>query len=317
MSRWVAAWNRFWFAASDPHPIAAFRIMLGAYLVIYLGAFAPHAVAVFSDVGVYVPYGLVGAAPSSLVAVGLFSATLVLAMLLTVGYRTRLVAPLLLLGFLYHYFLSFAVKDSSYDRLIIVYLVVLCCVDAGRAWSLDAKSGRATGDTVPVWAEHILRFQTVALYFGAGLWKFVHPAWRSGTLLEETMQGMWSTPVGFWLAQQGFTRPFWMMASWSVIGLELAAGFLLFHQRTRALAVVLLALFHIANTAVLFIPEFLVCLVPLVLFVRPAEIRRSVRWLRVALRIREGRLVGRRRISVYGMLRVAGHANRDQTAKGW
>ena len=143
MSRWVAAWNRFWFAASDPHPIAAFRIMLGAYLVIYLGAFAPHAVAVFSDVGVYVPYGLVGAAPSSLVAIGLFSATLVLAMLLTIGYRTRLVAPLLLLGFLYHYFLSFAVKDSSYDRLIIVYIVVLCCVDAGRAWSLDAKSGRA------------------------------------------------------------------------------------------------------------------------------------------------------------------------------
>lgn len=276
MSRFTAAWDRWWFADADPRPIAAFRVLVGVYLLVYLGVMIPHVPSLFSSGGVYVPYAFGDYAPPPVVAILIFAGTYGLALALTVGYRTRIVAPLLLSGMLYHYFLALAVKHSAYDRLLLVYLTVLCFAEAGRVWSLDARGRRGPACPVPVWAERVLRFQMIALYFGAGLWKLIHPAWRSGAFLQLEMQGLWATPVGFWLASHELGPLFWAVASWAIIGFELFVGGFLLQPKTRGPAVLLLVLFHLANVVILFVPEFLLCLAGLVLFVPPERLCRFV-----------------------------------------
>ena len=274
MKRLADRWNDFWFAVADPHPICAFRILVGCYLVVYLGVLIPHVPSLFSNEGVYAPYVVLDYAPPPLVAVLVFALTYALTLAFTVGYRTRIVTPLLLTGFLYHYFLQLAVKHSSYDRLIIIYLVVLCFVDAGRVWSLDARAGRTSAEPFTLWAERILRFQSIALYFGAGLWKVFNPFWQSGKILQTSLLGLWSTPIGFWLARQELPDQLWTAAAWTVICFELVLGVFLFIRGTRPAAVVAAALFHLTNTIILYVPEFLVCLAPLVLFI-PADTLRA------------------------------------------
>ena len=280
MSRLGMAWDRWWFADTDPHPIAAFRVLVGVYLLLYLGVMIPHVPSVFSSDGVYVPYAFGDYAPSPLVASVVFAVTYALAGALMIGYRTRVVAPLLLAGVLYHYFLALAVKHSAYDRLLIVFLVVLCFAEADRVWSLHARNLRGPAKPVPVWAERVVRFQMVALYFGAGLWKLIHPAWRSGAFLEMEMQGLWATPIGFWLAGQELGPLFWVIASWGIIGFELFVGGFLLQPQTRGVAVLLLAVFHVANVVILFVPEFLLCLAGLVLFVPAGTLRGWVAQIR-------------------------------------
>jgi hypothetical protein len=272
MRRRLEQLGRFWFGPTDPRPIAAFRILLGVYLFVYLGQMAPHVSALFSNAGVYAPYMVPDYAPSPTVAALLMGATLALAAAFTAGFRTRVVTPLLLLGFLYHYFIQLAVKHSSFERLVVIYLMVLCLVDSGRVWSLDARASRSSGQPIEVWAERVIRFQTIMLYFGAGLWKAFNPRWHSGELLFTTLQGLWATPVGFWLAGLDLGEGAWRAATWVVICGEMSIGIALAFRRTWMLGVVAAVLFHLANTFILFIPEFLVCLAPLVLFVRPERL---------------------------------------------
>ena len=187
MTRVLYAWNRALYAPSSGHRLAAVRILLGLYLLGYFGALLPHVTLLFSNQGVYVPYWLPDYAPSPQVAKGIFGITLLASLALTLGWRTAFAAPLLLLSFLYHYFLQIGVTQSSFDRLIAIYLLILCFTDSGQVWGLDA---RRRGVAQTVWGERLLAAQTLLLYAGSGLWKLTNPAWHTGTLLYSNMQGI-------------------------------------------------------------------------------------------------------------------------------
>jgi hypothetical protein len=284
VSALVASWNRFFHAPSAGVRIAAVRILLGLYLLVYLGAMAPHVPLMFSNEGVYVPYLLPDYAPAPAVAWLMFSAMIAATLALTIGYRTTASAALLLVLFLYHYFLQLAVKHSSFDRLIVIYLGVVCLADAGRVLGCDA---RRIGPRPTRWGERVLQIQTVLLYLGAGLWKVFNPAWHGAVLLRSNLQGMFATPLAFALARQDLTPRTWSLLSLSVIALELAIGVLLMVPRLRAVGLVLGVGFHLANCFVLVIPEFLVALAVYPAFMREqtleriaAGARRITRWAR-------------------------------------
>jgi hypothetical protein len=267
----ATAGSRFFFAPAGGQRIAAFRILFALYLLGYLGAMAPHVELLFSQQGVYTPYLVPDYAPSPAVAWLLFLAMPGCALLLLVGYRSELAARVLLALFLYHYFLELAVKESSFERLIAIDLLVLCFADSGRVWGFDA---RRAGGTPLVWAERVLMAQTVFLYSGSGLWKLLNPAWHSGALLRSTLQSMWATSLGFALVRAGSSERSWTLFSWSIIALELALGVLLCVRRTRPLGLVLGTAFHLANCFVLVVPEFLVALTPYPVFVQPSTLER-------------------------------------------
>jgi hypothetical protein len=252
------------------------------YLLAYFGGMAPHVPLLFSAEGVYVPYLVPDYAPPPVVAWLLFGAMLVATIALTVGYRTAISASLVLLLFLHHYFLQLAVKQSSFDRLIAIDLVVLCLADAGRVLGLDAAR---PGPPPTRWGERVLQIQTVLLYLGAGMWKLFNPAWHGGVLLRSNLQGMFATPLAFALVQQGFSSRTWAMFSIAIIALELAIGVLLTIPRLRPLALVLGIGFHAVNCVVLVIPEFLVVLAAYPVFVSDARLERVVAWARRVMRL--------------------------------
>ena len=274
MSAPLERWNGWLYAPSCGLRIALVRVLLGAYLLVYFGAFTGHVELLFSDQGVYTPYALPDYAPPPALAWTIYLAAMLCCALLLIGYRTRVVAPLLLLLFGYHYFLQIAVKESSFDRLIAIDLLVLCCADSGRALGLDA---RRPGPEPTVWPERMLQLQTVLLYFGPGLWKLLTPAWHDGMLLFSNLQGMWATPLAFRIARAGFSATTWAAFSWSIIAFELLLGPLLLLRRTRPYALLLGALFHALNCVVLVVPEFLISLVAYPVFIAPETL---ARWLR-------------------------------------
>ncbi len=260
----ATAWNRLWFAPASPYPIAAFRILLGGYLCVYFGALAPHVPVLFSNEGVYAPYFVPDYAPSVPIAWLLFGAVWTCCLLLMIGWRASLTLPCLLALFFHHYFLFLGAKHSSFDRLIVIFLLALWC---GRCDSVWAVSADAEPKPASVFTARLVRFQIIMLYLGAGLWKAWNPAWRTGELLLSTMQGVWATPLAFFLVRQWPTMQAWQIASYLVFGGEVVLAFLLFFRRTRLLGITLGTLFHLGNTFILYIPEFLLCLAPYVFFI--------------------------------------------------
>lgn len=261
----ATSWSRFWFSPCAAEPAAAFRVLLGLYLVVYLGRLLPHVTVLFSDQGVYVPYLVPDYAPPPLLAHVLFLAMLAACAALTLGYRQGLACALTLGLFLYHYFLQLAVKQSSFERLIVIYLVVLGLSGSSGTWTIGSTSG--TKRTTPtVWTRRVLLLQTSMLYLGSGLWKALNPNWHTGALLQATLQGIWATPIAFAIVRLDLSDAAWTAISQGVIGLELLLGLAFLWPRTRTAAVFAGTAFHLANSFVLMIPEFLVCLAPYPLF---------------------------------------------------
>jgi hypothetical protein len=265
-----ARWEGFWFPPRAPHRMAGFRILLGLYLLGYFAALAPHVALLFSSHGVYVPFLVPDYAPAPAVAGILFAVTLSLALAVTLGFRTHVTVPLLLVAFLHHYLLGIAVSYAAYDRLIVVYLVVLTFAEGGRVWALNpvwaltpvqALTPAAASAPHPAcgWGERVLTLQAFMLYFGSGLWKLVNPAWHDGRLLESVHQGMWATPVAFWISRLDLGTSHWTLFAWMTIALELAVGLGFLFRRSQGWAMLGAASFHLANSVILFIPEFLVC----------------------------------------------------------
>jgi hypothetical protein len=267
-------WNALWFSPVSAYPIAAFRILLGLFLLIYFGTLAPHVTTLFSSEGVYAPYFVPDYAPAPVVACLLFAALWLAALGLLLGVRASVTIPCLLLLYFYHYFLALAVKHSSFERLIAIYLLVLWPSRCDSVWALSTPADQNPKPAASSFAGRLIRFQTILLYLGAGLWKAANPAWRSGVLLAATLQGIWATPLAFWLMERGASAQTWLLLSRAVIAGEVLLAGLFFFTRTRPLAIVLGVLFHVINCVILSIPEFLVCITPYVFFVPEAAFER-------------------------------------------
>jgi len=269
-------WDAWWFAPASPYPLAAFRVLFAAYLLGYLGSLAGSVPVLFSSEGVHAPYLVPDYAPPLPLAWLLYALLLLLCALLLLGYRAAWVTPAILALFLHHYLLGLAVRHSSFDRLIIIFLLVLWPAGADRVWAVSA---RTPAPPATCFAGRLIRFQCIILYLGAGLWKALSTDWPSGELLHSTLQGVWATPLGFFLAAHPPFSGFFRAASWLVIGFELSMGLMLWWPRTRGIAVAAGIAFHLVNTIVIAVPEFLVCIPPYVFFLREASLRRFGDWI--------------------------------------
>lgn len=259
-------WNQIWFEPLAPYPLAAFRIAFGIYL---LGIFLKYVSIVelsFSNQGVYSPYlvGDIAPAPSS--ASAIYYATLLAIAALILGLFTRIATLLVFLLFEYHLHLNFAVYNFGIDRLNVIILIVLCFADSGAAWSLDARWRKAPR-FIPAWHIRLLQFQLVALYFGNGLWKVLNPEWFTGIGLQSTLASEYGSPLAFQLLNLPLPDWCYEAATWAVIAFELGAGFGLYWRKTRPWTMLLGILFHLFNTFVLEIPEFLNCIALYALFI--------------------------------------------------
>lgn len=268
-------WNQIWFEPVAPYPLAAFRVAFGIYLLGFFLKFVTIAELSFSNQGVYSPFQLPDIAPSPFYASAIYYFTLLLIVALILGLFTRTAAVMVLLLFEYHFHLNWAIMKCSFDVLNVIILIMLSVVDSGAAWSWDARWRRET-HRIPAWHIRLLQFQLAAVYFGNGLWKLLNPTWYTGEVLQFTLASEWGSPLAFELL--GLHLPGWFFtgAAWGIIGFELSAGFGLFWRKTRTWTMLAGIVFHLCNTFLLVIPEFLDCVAMYALFINfDAWVRRD------------------------------------------
>ena len=279
----------FWLGETDLAPVALFRILFGLQLFNWFWQLYPNLDAFFTDDGILPRRELLATYAdrfSLLNLVGewwqvatVWALSCVVAILLTVGWRTRLMS-----------FLAFVLVSSFSwrDPLILdgsdfVFRVVplwLAFTGAGDLWSIDAlgRKGPPTGRgwSLPV---RILELQIAWIYLATGLEKLGGTAWIGGTAgfyalqLEHTFARPWAHDIAT-------NMTFSNLISWSTIAVEL--GFLplviIPTRFTRLVAAVAAAGMHTGILLLMNVGNFPVLMLSTcVLFVPPQWIRQVMR----------------------------------------
>ncbi len=167
----------------------------------------------------------------------------VLALMIALGLFYRLASLLFGLAFTYVFLLD-KTYYLNHFYLIVLFSFLLWLIPAHRVASLDRwLFFRAQKPLVPRWSVFVLRAQVFIVYFYGGLAK-LNADWLQGE------------PMRMWLAERtdfpviggAFTTE-WAVLFFTYGGLlfDLGIGFLLVWRRTRRLAFVLAAVFHLLN----------------------------------------------------------------------
>lgn len=176
----------------------------------------------------------------------------VAAVLLSIGLWSRPVAALTFALVAYNFFLS-ETHFRHNRHFLLVFLMGLTLVDAGRVYSVDAwrrrRRGEGTTAQAPLWPLWLLRCLGVAPYLGSGFSKLIDPDWWSGLvtwdrvgryrhLVEQAGLPPWAIDV---VASRDFHLVFGKVAIFTELFFVLA----LWPRRTRHAAVWVAVCFHV------------------------------------------------------------------------
>ena len=182
---------RWWFAPAPAERLAALRIAIGGFAVIWVAARLPEVLAVarlpasdFAPVGVI--RVLAGPLPPIAVA-AIAVATVGLLAAFTAGLGYRVTAPLAALGLLWtlSYRSAWGMVFHT-DNLLVLHVIALAAAPAADAWTLR----RGAPPTPPAagygWAIKLLAVITCATYLLAGIAKLriTGLAWVGGAQLQ-------------------------------------------------------------------------------------------------------------------------------------
>lgn len=167
----------------------------------------------------------------------------VLALMIALGLFYRLASLLFCLAFTYVFLLD-KTYYLNHFYLIVLLSFLLWLIPAQRTASLDRwLFFRTQPPLVPQWSVFVLRAQVFIVYFYGGLAK-LNADWLQG----EPMRMWLAERTNFPVIGSAFTAE-WAVLFFTYGGLlfDLGIGFLLMRRRTRRLAFVLAAVFHLLN----------------------------------------------------------------------
>jgi hypothetical protein len=181
----VADW---WFAPAPAERLAALRILIGSYALIYVAVRLPELVAVarYGRTNFH-PVGIVRVLDSPLppsVALAIAIATCVLLGAFVIGFRYRATAPLAALALLWTLSYRNAWGQIFHtEDLLVLHVIVLALAPAANAWAIDRPRESAAGHG---WAIKLLVVLTAATYVLAGIAKLriAGADWLDGELLR-------------------------------------------------------------------------------------------------------------------------------------
>src|SRR6185503_12658915 len=256
----IAAAIERWFAPNSPaERLAAVRILVGSFTLLYLGVRLPHIASYlsfparqFQPVGILAP---LDGPPPGAVILAVSALAWLAALGFTLGWRYRLTGPLaaLLLLVTFTYANSWGQIFHTENALVLTVLV-LAVTRAADASSLDARGSPAPAPHARYgWPLRLLCLVVVATYFLAGIAKlrWGGPGWMGGTVLRDTIAadslrkillGSAHSPIAEALLGQG-----WMFRALAVLTLvvELGAPLALLHRRIAAVWVLAVIGFHL------------------------------------------------------------------------
>lgn len=191
----------FWAGEIDLAPVALFRVVFGALLFNWFWQLYPNLAPFFTDEGMLPRRSLLEFYPARISllnavgewwAVALFwAASLVIAVMVTIGYRTRLACLLAFVALSSFQWRNPLILDGS-DLVFRTIPLWLAVAASGDRFSLDAALRRARGDApsgrgwaLPV---RLLELQYAWIYLASALEKLAGPAWLNGTATWYALQ---------------------------------------------------------------------------------------------------------------------------------
>ena len=202
------AWNRFWFSPISARPLGAFRVVFGVVALANLALLAFDLNYWFTDHGMLVGTEAIEVAgpfrlsplqwahdPMSVRI--FFGATSVVCVLLTLGWRTRVMGILFYLAMLSIHHRNI-LTNSGADTLLLLLAFYLMLSPCGAAYSLDARRaarrrGTVAESLIVPWAQRLIQLQICLIYFDTAVLKCNGSTWLGGTALHYVLN---NTEVG-------------------------------------------------------------------------------------------------------------------------
>lgn len=247
----------------DVRSLAAFRIGLGALVLLDLVARLPLIEVLYTDQGL-LPRDVVTLGPLSQTPFDLYrfagsfgwaatgiALTFACWALFTIGFRTRWVTAALWVLMSALFRRNQYATDSG-DSLVRCFLFWSMFLPLGACWSVDARGRDPTPKVVCTPATAALLLQPALLYFVAGIVKDT-PPWRDGSaVLLALAETEWVEPFGIWLSRYSGLLHVMTYATRIV---EIVAPLLLFLPiftlRARIVAIACLTAFQVALASAL------------------------------------------------------------------
>lgn len=277
--------------------LAVLRIVLGPVVLVHLWPFLSMTLdgRTYRDT-FFEPWWSFAPVPPGWVQVVLVWTGAVAAVALTLGWRTRLVAPITWLCVAGNLFLS--QHHFRHNRAFLLFLLgAVALGESGRVLSLDARRRRLAGkrvdDRAALWPLWLLRALVASVYLASGVSKLVDRDWVGGLVLwdravrhehlvHDRLPSVLADPV----VDLVTTRWLHVITSPIAVAMELFIGIGLWFGRTRLAAIWTAIFFHASIELSASVEVFsLAAIAALVIWVTPCTRDRVVvtddgRWIR-------------------------------------
>lgn len=243
-----------------------------------------------------------------------YLAVIFVALLFVLGWHTRLVGPLMLIGHV-SIIERIPVLGDQGDNILRVGLLLLMFMHTSEHWSLDARRrarhaaepmGHGAGSVgavlknlynshrvLPLWLTNgvhnviliALAWQLIMIYFSAGWFKAQGELWYHGTALYYPLQLQEYKPFPF--LTDAFTHVGVMvgLSTYVAMCVQIGFGFALLHPIARRVAIFCAIMFHLSIAVLMALPWFSLSMIAFdSIFVSTSTFILFDRWIRDKLR---------------------------------
>ncbi|MBX9771830.1 MAG: HTTM domain-containing protein [Candidatus Obscuribacterales bacterium] len=283
-------WNDVWFVPKSPLPMAVYRILFGLLVIWDLVLlwpnletyFGPNGLVTWTTASQYLqPYAFTALQflpETNQWLSGFVVVVMVAAISLTLGFFTRLSACIVLLGLI-----SLGNRNpliwNSGDTLLRLGAYYLIFSNAGKALALDGlihkliRKRRDDAQEWSPWAQRLLQFQVVLIYFCAFWSKAAGEFWLNGTAVYFVLHFQEFTRVPISLISDNL----WLckLLTWYALVAEASMFTLIWFRKLRYFVLASIALMHLGIELTMNIPIFeWLMIASLVVFVYPEDLQK-------------------------------------------
>lgn len=281
-------WDHFWYRPCAPHALALTRIAVALYILCYALLYAPHIPLLFSAEGLVLPlfadaypqFAPVLMPPSVPVAYALFALCIAAIIFVLLGAFHKFSLAIVIGLSLYFWQLQLHLFPTSYNRIVLLVLVVLFWSGASRTFSVDQwrRSGSPWNwEYVSILPQRLIALQVSITFLGVSLQKWWLPQWDGGEVLSYAFLGMWGTGLAHWYARLPFDMSHYDFLVLVVKILQPLAAVGLWLQRFRFASFLFIAGFIVMVSTMLSIWWFIYVIPTCILFWAPEDVLNTCR----------------------------------------
>jgi hypothetical protein len=289
------AWNEFFFAPKRPTPVALFRIAYGVLVLLDLMLLRPEWLTWFGPRGLLSLKTMHDTAagwrinlfaalpPTDESANAIFWIILVFAVLVTVGFLTRISSAVVFVGLASLHQRNLFITHAG-DTLLRLSGFFLIFAPAGAALSVDRLiriwRGVETSEIRPraPWAQRMIQIQVSLVYFSSFWVKSQGSYWMDGTAMYYVyhLEQLQRFPLPGWLTIPLLIK----LTSWMTLAIEFCLGVFIWFKDLRYAILLAGLLLHLLIEYSMNIPLFEWIMVSTyVTFIYPEDLTRAWQWV--------------------------------------